>query len=155
MKRNTLTLGLGLLAWLALGAAWADGGRFDLGGPVYRDECGACHVAYPPQLLPAASWRELMRTLDRHFGADAGLEPQQAAAILDGLVAQARRRPEAAPRGGPVLRITQTAWFRHEHDEVPARLWKGPAVKGAAHCAACHRRAEAGDYGERTLRLPR
>lgn len=155
MNRKRLMFGLGLVASLALGTARADDARFDLGSRAYRDECGACHVAYPPQLLPAASWREVMRTLDRHFGTDASLEPPQAAAIVDGLVAQARRRPEAASRGGPVLRITETAWFRHEHDEVPPRLWKAPAVKSPANCAACHRRAEAGDYDERSLRLPK
>ena len=42
-----------------------------------------------------------------------------------------------------------------EHDEVPAALWKSAAVKGPANCAACHTRAEDGDYAERSLRLPK
>ena len=55
----------------------------------------------------------------------------------------------------PLLRITETRWFRHEHDEVPGRLWKEPdAVKPAA-CAACPRRAAQGSYSERDLHLPK
>ena len=53
------------------------------------------------------------------------------------------------------LRITETGWFRHEHDEVPAGIWKRPAVKSAANCAACHTRADAGDFSERNIRIPR
>ena len=46
--------------------------------PAYVRECGDCHVAYPPGLLPATSWRRLMAGLDRHYGSDASLEPQLA-----------------------------------------------------------------------------
>ena len=31
----------------------------------WKSECGSCHVAYPPGLLPAASWRAIMAGLDR------------------------------------------------------------------------------------------
>jgi hypothetical protein len=38
---------------------------------------------------------------------------------------------------------------------VSASLWKSEAVRSPANCAACHTRAEQGDYSERTLRLPK
>ena len=50
--------------------------------PAYRQECGSCHVPYPPALLDAASWRALMGGLDKHFGSDAGVEPAVRADIL-------------------------------------------------------------------------
>ena len=28
--------------------------------PVYVEECGSCHMAYPPGLLPALSWQKIM-----------------------------------------------------------------------------------------------
>lgn len=28
--------------------------------PKYQQECSSCHVAYPPDMLPAASWQRLM-----------------------------------------------------------------------------------------------
>ena len=42
--------------------------------PKYQQECAACHLAYPPGLLPAASWQRLMSNLPRHFGTDASLD---------------------------------------------------------------------------------
>ena len=121
--------------------------------PTYRAECGSCHVPYPPKLLPAQSWRDLMARLDRHFGSDASLDAKTSEEISRYLAANAERR-DAPPGAEP--RITETRWFHKEHDqEVPATMWKSAAVKGPANCAACHTRADDGEYSERTLRLPK
>jgi hypothetical protein len=120
--------------------------------PAYKAECGSCHVPYPPKLLPAQSWRALMARLDRHFGSDASLDAKASEEIGGYLAAHAGRRDAPA---GAEPRITGTRWFAREHDEVPAALWKSAAVKSHANCAACHTRAEEGDYSERTLRLPK
>ncbi len=125
--------------------------------PAYKAECSACHVAYPPALLPADSWKRLMGGLDRHFGTDASLDPATAKAIAAWLEANAGtyrkvRREGAAP---PEDRITRAAWFRREHDEVPAATWKRADVKSPANCAACHTQADQGDFSERQLRVPR
>lgn len=129
--------------------ALADGKRFTADNPQWRAECGSCHVAYPPQLLPAPAWNRIMSGLDRHFGADASLDAAGSAAIGAFLVNNSR--------SGEVrtLRITETGWFRHEHDEVPAATWTRPAVKSPANCVACHTRADAGDFSERNIRIPR
>lgn len=119
---------------------------------VWKEECGACHIAYPPQLLSAAGWRGLMSGLGRHFGADASLDAQTSrhiAAFLE------RNAGSDARSGGPVARITETRWFVSEHDELPAGVWKRPEVRSAANCAACHTQAEAGDFSKRTRRVPR
>jgi hypothetical protein len=124
------------------------------GLPAFKTECGACHVAYPPGLLPAASWQRLMNNLPRHFGTDASLDPTTHQALSTWLAAQAgtgRRQREAPPED----RITRSAWFVREHDEVSAATWKGPAVKRAANCAACHVQAEQGDFNEHNIRIPR
>ena len=124
------------------------------GDPAWRQECGACHVAYPPQLLPAASWRAVMGGLDRHFGTDASLEPAVRDAILAVLEQNAGRRPSTG-NGGPSLRITETAWFRKEHrEELPADIARRPDVKSLANCGACHTGADKGDYSEASLRVP-
>jgi hypothetical protein len=117
----------------------------------WRTECGACHVPYPPALLPARSWRELMAGLDRHFGTDASLDAAAAAEITAFLERNAGR-----DRGGPAgVRITETPWFRREHRKVPAATWSGSAVKSAANCAACHPAAERGEFDDDTVRVPR
>ena len=119
---------------------------------IYLEECGGCHVPYPASGLPAAPWDALMGGLDRHFGSDASLAPQDAGTIRSWLRANAGRG--AANRAEP-LRITRTAWFLHEHDEIPVATWRSPAVKSAANCAACHRGAERGDFSEHDVRIPR
>ena len=34
-------------------------------------ECGACHMAFQPQMLPKRSWEKIMTGLSDHFGEDA------------------------------------------------------------------------------------
>jgi nitrate/TMAO reductase-like tetraheme cytochrome c subunit len=132
--------------------AQADREVFNVANPVYREECGSCHVPYPPQLLPKASWQAIMAGLDKHFGSDASLDAKTVKDIQVYLEFNASRR---AASGKPPLRITESAWFKREHDEVAASVWKSAAVKSAANCAACHTQADQGDYSERTLRVPK
>jgi nitrate/TMAO reductase-like tetraheme cytochrome c subunit len=117
-------------------------------------ECGSCHVAYPAPLLSAQGWHRIMSQLDRHFGTDASLEPAAAAEIGAYLerYSGSSRRTAASPDS---MRITETAWFTHEHHEVPSRVWQSAAVKSAANCAACHTGAGNGDFRERNIRIPR
>jgi hypothetical protein len=121
---------------------------------VWKTECGACHVAFPPRLLPAASWRAVMSGLDKHFGTDASLDAKSTQEISAFLEKHAGRNRHASS-GKPVLRITETRWFQREHDEVSARTWKNPKVKSAANCSACHLQAESGNYSEHNIRIPK
>lgn len=143
-----------LALWLAGVGFAANAGEhvYTATDPAWKAECGACHLAYPPELLPAASWRKLMAGLDDHFGTDASVEADTAEHIRRFLETHAASHGKRARE--MALRITETRWFRKEHREVPASVWKNPRVKSAANCAVCHARAEQGDYGERTLRLP-
>jgi hypothetical protein len=134
------------------GLAVAGDHRYTASNPVWKAECGSCHIAYPPQLLPASAWRALMSGLDRHFDTDASLDAQSAAEITSFLEQHAGR--ERAASGPPVLRISETRWFRHEHDEVPARVWTSPGVKHPSNCAACHDGADRGDFNEHRVRIP-
>ena len=120
----------------------------------WKGECGSCHVAYPPSLLPAASWRAIMAGVDRHFGNDATIDTTTAAAIDAFLVANAGRDRAKSPTAEPILRITETRWFRHEHDEVAPATWRSPAVKSPANCGACHLNADSGRFSEREIRIP-
>lgn len=147
----------GLAAVGLVGVALADddqqASRVPL-SPTYRQECAGCHVAYPPALLPAASWRRIVSDLPHHFGTDASLEPALARELSVWLVANAgsTRRSHDAP---PEDRITRSAWFVREHREVPAATWRQPAVKSSANCAACHTRADQGEFSEHDIRIPR
>jgi len=152
---------LAALAGLTLAAAaHADDDTRALAAPPlprYQQECGACHPAYPPGLLPTASWQRLMSTLPRHFGTDASLDAAAQNEItlwLDqhaGTARKVRRNPTPPAED----RISRAAWFVDEHREVPASTWRLPAVKSASNCAACHTLAEKGDFSERHIRIPR
>ncbi len=121
-------------------------------GEEWKQECGACHLAFPPRLLPAESWRKTMGGLDKHFGTDATLSPRETREITDFLVknAASRWRGSTAP-----LRVTESPRFQHEHREIAASIWKRAAIKSPANCAACHPAADKGDFEEHSVRIPR
>lgn len=123
------------------------------GNPSWKAECGSCHIAYPPSLLPAESWRAMMAGLDKHFGVDASVDAKTAKEIGAFLEQNAGRSRGTSAK--PTLRITETRWFLREHDEVSAAVWKSPKVKTPANCAACHTGAEQGNFDEHSVRLPR
>lgn len=157
--RPRLRSGLfGLLVAIGLGhpAMADDNGRTQRVplSPKYQQECAACHVAYPPGMLPAASWQRIMNNLPRHYGTDASLDPAAVKELSTWLAAYAgtyKRVAEAPPED----RITRSAWFVRKHDEVPAATWKLPAVKSASNCIACHTKANQGDFNEHQVRIPR
>jgi len=119
----------------------------------YVEECGSCHVAYPPSLLPQTAWRRLMATLNKHFGTDASLDAASSRAVLDYLTQQAGSKPSTATSEPP--RITHTDWFKREHRKVAEALWRNPAVKSPSNCGACHARADSGSYRSREIQVPR
>jgi nitrate/TMAO reductase-like tetraheme cytochrome c subunit len=130
-----------------------DGHHYSVSHPAWKAECGSCHIAYPPQMLPASSWCAVMSGLDKHFGTDASLDSQTAASITAFLETNAGR--EHAPPAQPVLRISETRWFAREHDEVPAHIWRSATVNSPSNCAACHVDAEQGDFSENGIRIPK
>lgn len=134
-------------------------------GKTLMNECGSCHTAYPPGLLPARSWRKMLSQLGNHFGEDASVQEPVRLALLkdledmaaDGDFADMRMRRIAGsvPVNLAPQRITETAFFKFMHDEVPKGLWQSKAIGTPANCNACHPRANEGNYGEREVRLPK
>ena len=139
------------LASLPAAAPAGEHGRATALLPAYRQECSACHVAYPPGLLPPASWQRLMANLPRHFGTDASVDAGQAREIEGWLLANASRRPAEPPQD----RITRSTWFVRKHDEVPTAAWQRAAVRSPSNCAACHAQADQGNFDEHAVRIPR
>ncbi len=143
------------LALAALAPAQADSGRrMPANVPAaYTQECGACHLAFPPSLLPAKSWQRLMTGLDKHYGSDASLDAalqQQIGAWLQAHAGTYKRVREEPPQD----RITRTEWFLRKHREVEPTMWKLASVKSAANCGACHGGAERGEFDDDKLLTP-
>lgn len=130
----------------------------------YEAECGACHLAYQPGLLPAAAWQRIMGSLDDHYGDDASLDTVLTKQIQGYLTRNAAEhsalsRSRAFARRGPgsqgLPRITDTDYFRREHHEIPVRMVEGNRDVGSfSNCGACHRNATAGIYNEHQVVIP-
>ncbi len=124
--------------------------------PKYQQECASCHMAYPPGMLPAASWQRMMGSLNKHFGTDASLDEASVREISGWLKTNAatyKRVSEEPPQD----RITKSAWFLRKHNaqEVPPAVWKRVAVGNASNCAACHTNAAQGSFSERDIKIPK
>lgn len=132
----------------------------------YAEECGACHMAYQPGLLPGDAWRQVMDAdaLMDHYGDDASLAPALRLELADYLVANAagqsrKSRSRAFAVGdagaGDLPRITATRYFRNEHHEIPVLMATGnPDVRSFSNCNACHTGAADGVYNEHRVRIP-
>ena len=111
-------------------------------------ECGACHMAYPAGLLPAASWSAIVRGLDDHFGENASVDAAVAVKLTAYLTQNAEPAARTGAQAGAVLRITEMDWFKRRHRKnrvAPATLQRKGAMS-AAQCQSCHEDAERGDF---------
>jgi cytochrome b len=129
--------------------------------PVYQAECGACHEAFHPSLLPADSWRQVMAGLDDHFGEDASLDPATAQNIAEWLSANAAETwdTEAANRfrvlaADQPLRITATPYWVTKHEEVPDAVFQQKSVGSKVNCVACHGDAGTGLFDDEAIHIP-
>jgi hypothetical protein len=117
------------------------------GAKAWQTECGACHMAYPPQLLPERSWRKLMLGLANHFDEDASLDAATAGAVAGFLGSHAADSVNGDPeflRGlkptDTPLRITDTPIWRAIHRRLlTPGVGTGPGIRTAANCTTCHR----------------
>lgn len=124
----------------------------------WKDECGGCHVPFPPRLLPAASWQKIMANPADHYGTDATIDDAALNAKLTAFLMKnagdGARLSDAKGAAVP-MRITQTRWFLREHDEIRADVWKRATIKSAANCGACHQGSADGNFSERQIRIPK
>lgn len=130
----------------------------------YTEECGSCHFPFQPGFLPAGSWEQIMSGLDDHFGENAELSDQDGQQILDYLTNNSAGKVNReiankvmwSMRYTPETdRITETAFFRHEHREIPPRILVKKGEKIAfSNCDSCHTRAMQGSYDDDEIRIP-
>ena len=113
----------------------------------YTEECGSCHVPYPPQRMTQAGWETQINGLKNHYGTDASVDVPASRTILSYLVNNAGWKDKLAPTD-PTARMTKTAWFVKEHGAT------APKGKSFSDCTQCHTKAVQGDYSERTLKVP-
>lgn len=173
MHRRIIPAAFALAAALAAASAHAiddrfDPARYDHGGfaPVanaeYAKECGSCHFAYLPGMLPARSWKAIMGRSEQHFGESLSLSPEVSARIGKYLEENAADR---SPYRGAALmlynvgpddvpqRITWLPLMRQRHIVV-RKLLHGSSVKSLTNCDACHERAATGSFAYNEIVVP-
>ncbi len=159
---SLVTVAVALAPVLTLAARTPPTGVYDLAmDPVYAAECGDCHYAYHPSLLPARSWDGMMAALDDHFGEDASLGTKKTAAIRAWLVSNASENwdTEAAnrfrvPAPDAPWEITATAYWKRKHGDIAATDFKRKAVGGKGNCIACHGDADSGRFDDQAISIP-
>lgn len=150
-----------------LGAAgWHEGyARLQAAAPApavnaWRKECGDCHLAYEPSLLPRRSWERMLRGQARHFGEDLSLS---AANVRELLAVESQMPPPSwsawklgasVAAGEAPLRVTASPFWRHAHRNIPGSAFKSPVSEGRHDCEACHRDAAAGTFHPRMIEKP-
>lgn len=130
----------------------------------WSEECGSCHLAYHPSLLPARSWHALLAQQADHFGEDLVLDAGVVASLQVFATAHAagQGESEAAMKiaastaaADLPLRITETAYWRRKHADIAEPAWKSATVHGKGDCGACHYDAEAATFEDSAMRVPR
>ena len=130
----------------------------------YKTECASCHFAYQPGLLPEKSWIKLMGDLENHFETDASLDAEDKKTLLDYLMEnsaekftqykRSRKINKSISRNEIPIAVSETRYFKKNHEEIPKRLTEQKEVNSIANCIACHTTADKGLYGERYIEIP-
>ncbi len=136
----------------ALTPADADSGNRQPPPQKYIEECAACHAPFPARMLPAASWKSLMSSLNKHFGTDASVDSPTALALSTWLIENASQRTTTRPKED---RLTLGADFLRKHREVSSAVWTRPLIRSASNCAACHTKSAQGSFNENDVRIPK
>lgn len=128
----------------------------------YAEECGTCHMAYPPGFLPERSWRVLFEKLDDHFGENAELDDELRTELLAYTVSSAAERTnfkysalildELWDNETPA-RISQTPFIATLHAQIPRKVVAAdPKIGSLSQCDSCHTRAKEGSFRKREIR---
>jgi len=132
---------------------------------VYKKECSTCHMAFPPNVLPAKSWQIMISSLKDHFGDDASLDEQTRNEIEAFLVKNsAENSTEEASfkllrsiedKNNPPIRITEIAYWKGKHKDIKPDVYEHKSITNRINCKACHKWAEYGSFEDSDIRIPR
>ena len=129
---------------------------------LWQKECGECHVAYPPNLLPSRSWVRTLAEQSAHFGEDLSLSEK----TLHALRAYADARLPATDwagasiaagidPGSAPLRITETEFWIGEHSRIESHEYSKERNTARHQCEGCHLDVDSGIFRFRMIRRPR
>ncbi|WP_320035873.1 cytochrome b/b6 domain-containing protein [Halarcobacter sp.] len=115
-------------------------------------ECSDCHNLFPPFLLPANSWTELMKNQHEHFEEDLELDESLVKKINSYLVTNSadKSTKESAYNlnreinNSKLYTITKTNYWKQIHKDIPEKIFENDIVEKKSNCVACHKGFEQG-----------
>ncbi|MGB5155966.1 diheme cytochrome c [Desulfobacterium sp. N47] len=128
----------------------------------YKENCGACHFSYQPELLPSASWDKILNSPEDHFGEAVELDPESKKIIAKYLKANAADR-SSAKLSAKIMkcignqtpqRITDIPYIQRKHHEISMDVFKRKSIGSLSNCLACHTTAEKGIYDD-NVKIPK
>lgn len=129
--------------------------------PVFAEQCGACHVAFPGSLASAFSWADILQDLQHHFGADASLGPDQVATIRNWLATNSAEHWDTlpshvlrTPAADGSLRITDTPGWRARHSAITLSTFAAKPIYRSSNCVACHADTASGMFAPQNIAIP-
>jgi hypothetical protein len=129
----------------------------------YLSTCGSCHFLYPPELLPAASWEKIIKQLNKHFGESIRIDPQSKKVISKFLMENGTDR-SSAQKAGKIMnslegrtpsRITEIPYIQKKHRGIKPEVLNRKTIGSLSNCAACHTKAEQGNFNEEYVTIPK
>jgi mono/diheme cytochrome c family protein len=130
---------------------------------IFKQECGACHFAYQPGLLPSGSWEGILNALPSHFGEEVSLGQKEVKIIGEYLQTNAAENSSAkrsrkimrSLNGNTPLRITEIPYIKEKHHELNASIFSRQSIGSFSNCIACHTKAGQGNYDDDYVKIPK
>ncbi|HBQ99108.1 MULTISPECIES: hypothetical protein [unclassified Roseofilum] len=116
--------------------------QHQLGEELYRENCGSCHLALPPAVMPTETWRQLIQD-QQHYGIsiDPILNPGR---LLVWKYIQVFSRPLLKDESTP-YRLRNSRYFKALHPQVEFQ----ERIE-LSQCVSCHPSAQTFNFRELT-----
>lgn len=130
----------------------------------FANECGSCHITYPPFLLPKNSWALMMKDLENHFGDDASIDEELNISILSFLEKNSSENSshqaavyilKSLKENNSTIAITKTPYWQKRHEKIDKDIFLSKDVKSKANCSACHQDIEFGLLENSLIKIPK
>lgn len=126
---------------------------------VWKSECGECHMAFPPSLLPSRSWDYLLKNADNHFGEVLTFKNETLEALRktfanhsaeEEWTESAHKINRSLKKDQVPLRISDTPYWFKKHAEIKPETWNNLDT-AKARCEKCHSDAYEGIFDDSAI----
>jgi len=161
---------ISLLSIIIFPSVWAIAGEHNeskafpkVTNEVYKANCGSCHFAYQPGLLPAKSWLKIIDSPSGHPGGGLSLDKKTKGEIKKYLTQNSAENTRskrsqkilASIGSGVPTRISEVPYIREKHHEINQEVFLKKSIGSRGNCIACHKTAESGDYDDDNVAIPK